>query len=270
MLMLFYSYTCSFSFLFKIKKFFQEKERERDLWLEELFRTGQLGRQSAWGEEFPSFFFFLFDFYTRLHTFRRRRFIILNQNFVPQNGRKNKQTKENKSKSTMSTPLKEGRPASRERIVSDVSISLKLFLLVKEEDERRRRKRKTVAVCSNRLCTANGQLNRIAPRENLTDEDEEERNLCRFFHRHTRTWSSLYYQRWLRCYLSCVSLDRNKKGEFIASLLQLRDIKRKKGNRLLLYNFHWASSRCESFPTNEDKGEMHFSIYDETTHVART
>ena len=82
------------------------------------------------------FFFFLFDFYTRLHTFRRRRFIILNQNFVPQNGRKNKQTKENKSKSTMSTPLKEGRPASRERIVSDVSISLKLFLLVKEEDER--------------------------------------------------------------------------------------------------------------------------------------
>jgi hypothetical protein len=52
------------------------------------------------------------------------------------------------------------------------------------------KKKKPVAVlCSNRLCTANGQLNRIAPpRENLTDdEEEEERNLCRFFHRQTHT-----------------------------------------------------------------------------------
>ena len=138
MLMLFYSYTCSFSFLFKIKKFFQEKERERDLWLEELFRTGQLGRQSAWGEEFPYFFFFSLWFLHASTHIPSSSFYYFKPKFCSSKWKEKQTNKENKSKSTMSTPLKEGRPASRERIVSDVSISLKLFCWSKKMKEKKK------------------------------------------------------------------------------------------------------------------------------------
>jgi hypothetical protein len=130
--MLFYSYTCSFSFLFKIKKVLSGKKRERE---REIYDWRSFFGRANWvvsplgGKNFLLLFFFSFDFYTRLHTFRLRRrrpFIILNQNFVSQNGRR----KTNKQKIDNVDALKR-----RSAGVSDVSISLKLFLLVK----RRRR-----------------------------------------------------------------------------------------------------------------------------------
>ena len=145
--------------------------------------------------------------------------------------------KQTNRKSTMSTPLKEGRPAS------PMCPYLWNYFCWSKEEEEDEKKKPVAVLCSNRLCTANGQLNRIAPpRENLTDdEEEEERNLCRFFHRqtHTHLIIVILYQRWLRCYLSdCVSLDRNKKES--SSLLSCNwEYKKEKGNRLLLLLYYF-------------------------------
>lgn len=122
------------------------KRRERERFMTRgAFSDGPTGSSVRLGGRISFFFFSLLIFYTRLHTFRLRRrrrpFIILNQNFVSQNGRR----KTNKQKIDNVDALKR-----RSAGVSDVSISLKLFLLVK----RRRRwwKKNQWLCCAQIVC----------------------------------------------------------------------------------------------------------------------